>query len=64
MSKFPTVFLKEGYAMDEVDAFMSSVENLSQAEKRSAAQNVRFTPCRLRKSYDVRAVDEFLDNIS
>ena len=54
---FPRVKWSQGYAIDEVDAFMATVSTKTVDE----IENVQFTVVRLRSGYRMDAVDEALD---
>ncbi|WP_344771224.1 DivIVA domain-containing protein [Aeromicrobium panaciterrae] len=66
---FSKVRLREGYDIDEVDAFLAEVERnllgpLPHAELARRIAHARFTPVRLRQQgYDMGAVDEHLDTL-
>jgi DivIVA domain-containing protein len=61
-TRFTVVRLREGYDIDEVDAFVDRVA--SGGATSTEAQRMRFTPVRLRQGYDMGQVDEYLDGIA
>ena len=65
---FSTVRWIEGYDIAEVNAFILEVEPLvlRDAPDRDLAQRVtrvRFTPVRIRRGYDMKEVDDYLDRL-
>jgi DivIVA domain-containing protein len=67
----PTRF-RDGYAMDDVDAFLERIHaTLTAYEQRTAVDvladvdvvNARFRPTRFREGYDQDEVDDFLDQV-
>jgi len=64
--QFPVVRWRDGYDISEVDRFVSWLEDALSAADASpevacVIREVRFTPRAFRRSYDIAAVDEFLD---
>jgi DivIVA domain-containing protein len=65
---FRVVSLRESYNIAEVDAFVLEILAEIDAGRGSAAlaqriEQVRFTPTRIRKGYDMRDVDACLDEL-
>lgn len=60
--RFTVVRLREGYNIDEVEAFVSRAEmgTLSSSE----ARTVRFTPVRIRPGYAMGEVDDYIDSLA
>jgi len=64
---FTVVQFREGYTLDEVDAFIGrAVRALGSPAPAMTAQDVRdvrFTPVRLRQGYEMAEVDAYLDDL-
>lgn len=64
---FTVVQFREGYTLDEVDAFIGrAVRSLGSPAPTLTAQDVRdvrFTPVRMRQSYEMSEVDAYLDDL-
>lgn len=64
---FTVVQFREGYTLDEVDAFIGrAVRSLGSPVPTLTAQDVRdvrFTPVRLRQGYEMAEVDAYLDDL-
>lgn len=65
---FTTVRLREGYNIDEVDAFLAEMDRALSGRLPDQAladrmTNARFTPVRLRRGYDMEEVDQHLDDL-
>ena len=65
---FRTVTGREGYDVEEVDAFVARLESaLGRQPPAITAEEVaaqRFAPVRLRRGYDMADVDDFLDKVT
>jgi len=67
--RFKATKFREGYDMDQVDAFLEQVRaSLQACERRLPPQltsegivNARFQPTKFRQGYDQDQVDDFLD---
>lgn len=64
---FTTVMFREGYAMEQVDAFIArAAQSLGTATPTVRPEDVRavqFAPVRLREGYDMAEVDAYLDEL-
>ena len=64
---FTTVMFREGYAMEQVDAFIArAAQSLGAATPTVRPEDVRavqFAPVRLREGYDMAEVDAYLDEL-
>ena len=64
---FTTVMFREGYAMEQVDAFIERVAQSLAAPTPTVrpedVRAVRFAPVRLREGYDMAEVDAYLDEL-
>lgn len=64
---FTTVMFREGYAMEQVDAFIErAAQSLGTATPTVRPEDVRavqFAPVRLREGYDMAEVDAYLDEL-
>ena len=64
---FTVVQFREGYTLDEVDAFIArAVRSLGSPVPTLTAQDVRdvrFTPVRMRQGYEMAEVDAYLDDL-
>ena len=56
-ARFPTVRLREGYEMAQVDAFLDTIETATPQQ----VHDKQFSTVRLREGYDMDAVDAALD---
>ncbi|WP_181310299.1 DivIVA domain-containing protein [Nocardioides campestrisoli] len=66
--RFPLTKWREGYAIEEVDAFVHrcelALERRAGAVTEEELRQVRFTPTRFRHGYDQGSVDDRLDQLS
>ncbi len=66
--KFATVHIREGYDIDEVDAFINEVVSLIRPgspdnELAQRITRIRFTPVRIRRGYNMDQVDAYLSEL-
>jgi DivIVA domain-containing protein len=63
---FPTTRVREGYAVDEVDAFLARVAAALRAGEPVAqmVEEARFRPVAFKRGYDMGAVDALLDEVT
>lgn len=64
-ARFTTRKAREGYAIEDIDAFLDRLADAADRGERLAplVESARFRPVRLRAGYDMGEVDDFLDEV-